>query len=69
MNELIELNEKGEFPEKIKGIEESSMASVIEYQNSAGIESLTRFEDAPSQSRNHQNNKKKKFKPRGRNFN
>jgi cell fate regulator YaaT (PSP1 superfamily) len=70
VNELIELNEKGEIPEKIKGIEELSMASVIEYQNSAGIESLTRFEDAPSQARNHQNknNKKKKFRPRGRNF-
>lgn len=66
IKEIIEMNEKGETPEKIKGVEESSIASVIEYQNAVGSESLTRFEDTPTQSRN--NGKKKKFRPKGRNF-
>lgn len=69
VKEIIELNEKGEIIDKLKGVEESSMASVIEYQNAVGSESLTRFEDAPSQSKNNnQNGKKKKFRPKGRNF-
>jgi len=62
IKEVIEQNQKGIKPEKLMGIEESSMASVIEYQNAAGLESLTRFEDAPDQSkRNHSG--KKKFRP------
>jgi cell fate regulator YaaT (PSP1 superfamily) len=50
IKEIIEMNSSGKFPEKLKGVEESSMASVIEYQNSVGSESLTRFEDKPSSS-------------------
>ena len=50
VKEIIALNRKGEYPESLKGVEESSMASVIEYQNSAGLESLTRFEDKPQRS-------------------
>ncbi len=47
VKEIIELNKKGITPEKLTGIEESAITSVIEYQNSAGIESLSRFEDKP----------------------
>lgn len=47
IKEIIEMNDKGKYPEKLTGIEESSMASVIEYQNAVGLESLTRFEDKP----------------------
>jgi cell fate regulator YaaT (PSP1 superfamily) len=68
VKEIIEMNDKGEIPEKIKGIEESSIASVIEYQNAVGSESLTRFEDAPTQQKNNQNGKKRKFRPKGHNF-
>lgn len=47
VKEIITLNKKGEFPETLKGVEESAMAGMIEYQNSVGVESLTRFEDKP----------------------
>jgi cell fate regulator YaaT (PSP1 superfamily) len=50
IKEIIEMNEKGKFPEKFTGVEESSMASVIEYQNAVGLESLTRFEDKTGSS-------------------
>jgi cell fate regulator YaaT (PSP1 superfamily) len=63
VKEILEMNEKGIIPEKLQGVEETSMASVIEYQNAAGIESLTRFEDAPDHSKK-QDRKKKRFKPK-----
>jgi hypothetical protein len=63
VNEIIEMNKKGIIPDKLLGIEESSMASVIEYQNAAGLESLTRFEDAPDISKTPKLSKKKRFKP------
>ncbi len=59
VNEILEMNEKGELPEQLQGIEEASIASVIEYQNSAGIESLTRFEDTPEKQEKTKNNKSK----------
>jgi len=61
VNEIIALNQRGTIPEKLMGVEESSIASIIEYQNSAGLESLTRFEDSPEASK-PQHNKKKKFR-------
>lgn len=66
-----EQNRKGKVPEKLQGVEEASMASVIDYQNSVGSESLTRFEDKPEKGsrdnrpRNQQRKKKKKFRPKG----
>ena len=64
VKEILELNEKGIIPEKLQGVEETSIASVIEYQNAAGIESLTRFEDAPDQSRKQTGRKNKRVKPK-----
>lgn len=64
VNEIIEMNKKGVFPEKLLGIEESSIASVIEYQNAAGIESLTRFEDKPDIDKDQKRSKKKRFRPK-----
>jgi cell fate regulator YaaT (PSP1 superfamily) len=61
VNEIIKLNKKGIIPEKLTGIEESAMTSVIEYQNSAGIESLSRFEDKPESS--GKPDKKRKHRP------
>ncbi len=55
VKEIIKLNEEGQIPEQLQGIEESSIASIIEYQNSAGIESLTRFEDAPKKTNKNKN--------------
>lgn len=63
VKEVLEMNEKGIIPEKLTGVEETAIASVIEYQNAAGIESLTRFEDAPDQSR-RPDRKKKRVKPK-----
>ena len=58
----------GEKPEKLQGIEESSMVSMVEYQDSAGLESLTRFEDKPAPSGKHKGNRnKKKHRPKSRN--
>ena len=59
VKEIIAMNRRGETPEKLMGIEESSIASVIEYQNDAGLESLTRFEDVPDKSRPQHRGKKK----------
>jgi cell fate regulator YaaT (PSP1 superfamily) len=64
VNEIIEMNKNGIFPEKLLGIEESSIASVIEYQNAAGIESLTRFEDSPDSTKDQKRSKKKRFRPK-----
>ncbi|MBN1117143.1 MAG: hypothetical protein JXA77_08065 [Bacteroidales bacterium] len=66
VKEIIDLNRKGEFPESLKGVEESSMVSVIEYQNSAGLESLTRFEDKPQRSDDRRKKSHQKFN-KGRN--
>ncbi|MBN2818543.1 MAG: hypothetical protein JXP36_06220 [Bacteroidales bacterium] len=66
VKEIIDLNRKGEFPESLKGVEESSMVSVIEYQNSAGLESLTRFEDKPQRSDDRRKKTHQKFN-KGRN--
>ncbi|MBN1952558.1 MAG: hypothetical protein JW801_15250 [Bacteroidales bacterium] len=70
VNELLEQNKKGVVPEKLLGIEESSIASVIEYQNSAGLESLTRFEDKPKDGgsvKKRGNRKKKRYRPKSNN--
>lgn len=70
VKELIKMNKRGEIPEKLLGIEESSMASMIEYQNSVGLESLTRFEDRPkSQNDDRGNRRKKKYRPKNKNHN
>jgi cell fate regulator YaaT (PSP1 superfamily) len=51
VKEIIEMNKRNEFPEILTGVQESSIATVVEYQNSAGLESLTRFEDKPSKNK------------------
>jgi cell fate regulator YaaT (PSP1 superfamily) len=67
VNEIIEMNKKGIIPEKLLGVEEFSMASIIEYQNAAGLESLTRFEDDPDTTRDNRLSKKKRFRPKSHN--
>lgn len=59
VKEVISQNRKNKFPEKLKGIEESatSMASVVDYANPVGMESLTRFEDKPSKPDKRKNRK------------
>jgi cell fate regulator YaaT (PSP1 superfamily) len=59
VKEIIAMNQRGEIPEKLLGFEEASIASIIEYQNAAGLESLTRFEDSPEQSKQLHSGKKK----------
>lgn len=59
VNEVINLNKAGKYPDNLKGVEESSMASIIEYQNSVGVESLTRFEDKPDISEKQRKGGKK----------
>lgn len=68
VKEIIEQNSKKMFPDSLTGVEESSMASVIEYQNAAGLESLTRFEDKPQKNdrkpkKKYSKNKKRNFRP------
>ena len=60
IKEVISQNKKNIFPETLKGIEEAatSMAGVVDYQNSAGSESLTRFEDKPTKAKDNRRNKK-----------
>lgn len=62
VKEIIEKNAKGVYPDSLKGVEESGMASMIEYQNAVGLESLTRFEDQPNKTekpKNKSGNRKK----------
>ena len=68
VKDIIRLNKKGTVPEKLTGVEESAMTSVIEYQNSAGIESLSRFEDKPDAAKKPTKKKKQhsNFKRRNR---
>jgi cell fate regulator YaaT (PSP1 superfamily) len=61
IKEIIDLNKKGTFPEKLTGVEESEIASVVDYQNAVGEESLTRFENKPS-SKNKKHHGKRPFK-------
>ena len=62
--DIIVMNKRGKKPEKLLGIEEIGMASMIEYQNSAGLESLTRFEDKPANDNNNRSSgKKKRYRP------
>ena len=67
VKDVIEQNAQNKFPEKLVGFEESaaSMAGVFDYQNSAGIESLTRFEDTPTGKKGNKKNKKKKSHHKG----
>lgn len=58
VKDILQMNEKGQFPDKLTGVEESSMVSVIEYQNSVGSESITRFEDKADLSKNKKGSKK-----------
>ncbi len=64
VNNIIEMNKNNQKPDGLSGFEETSMASsVIDYQNSAGIESLNRFADKPEKkksrkSRNKSNRKR-----------
>jgi cell fate regulator YaaT (PSP1 superfamily) len=68
VKEIIEMNKAGKYPDVLIGSQESSMASVVEYQNSAGLESLTRFEDKPSKETGHNRKKGKQFKKSGKKF-
>ena len=60
IKEVIKQNSKNVFPDKLQGIEESAtaMAGVVDYQNSTGLDSLTRFEDKPSQKKEARGNRK-----------
>lgn len=64
VNEIMEMNRKGRKPDRLMGAEESSMASVIQYENAVGSESLTRFEDKPSKDPNQRSGKKRRSKYR-----
>lgn len=59
VKEVLKMNEKGEMPDQLEVVEEAAIVSAIDYQNSVGSESLTRFEDASKKS-NHK--RKKKFR-------
>lgn len=66
VKEIISLNKKGEMPDSLKGVEESAMAGMIEYQNSVGVESLTRFEDKPEKPKARNKGKKHHHKGGGK---
>jgi cell fate regulator YaaT (PSP1 superfamily) len=63
VKEIIDLNKKGTLPDKFMGVEESAMSSMIQYENSVGSESLTRFEDKPSADANNRSGRKKRYRP------
>jgi cell fate regulator YaaT (PSP1 superfamily) len=67
VKDVIAQNAKNKFPEKLVGVEESAsaMAGVVDYQNSAGIESLTRFEDNPTEQRINKKSDKRRQQRKG----
>jgi cell fate regulator YaaT (PSP1 superfamily) len=70
--EVIKQNNNNEFPEKLMGHQESvtTIADAVDYQNSVGLESLTRFEDKPkNQNSNKKAHKKHSHKGGGKPFN
>lgn len=75
VKEIIEMNSRNKFPEVLVGIQESSIATAVEYQNSVGLESLTRFEDKPSKKKDRRKGKpnrkgnNKPFSPKNKNRN
>ncbi len=66
IKDVIKQNRKNNFPEKLVGVEESAsaMAGVVEYQNTVGMESLTRFEDKPDPKQKRRQNNKKGNRPK-----
>ncbi len=68
IKDVIKQNKKNKFPDKLIGVEESvsAMAGVVEYQNTVGLESLTRFEDKPEPKPNRKQNNNKGNKPRNK---
>lgn len=52
VNDIVAMNKKGKYPDVLIGHQESSLATNVEYTNSAGLESLTRFEDKPAKGKN-----------------
>lgn len=75
VKEIIEMNSRNKFPEVLVGVQESSIATAVEYQNSVGLESLTRFEDKPSKKKDRRKGKSnrkgnnKPFSPKNKNRN
>lgn len=67
VKEIIKMNKAGKYPEVLQGTQESSMASMVEYQNSAGLESLTRFEDKPSRNKGRNKKRGKPYRKGGKN--
>lgn len=67
VKDIVAMNAKGKVPDEVKGIQESAIASVIEYTNSVGAESLTRFEDKPvkKQKSAKKPHHKKRRRPQG----
>ncbi len=67
VNEIISKNKKGEVVEKLMGVEESSMASVIDYQNALDEEeSLSRFDEGPQSSAKEKRHKKRRKNKHGK---
>jgi hypothetical protein len=71
VKEVIKQNSKKKYPEKLKGFEESAsvVAGVVEYQNSVGVESLTRFEDKPTEKKGKKRQQKRTPRKGGKPFN
>lgn len=63
INEIIAKNKKGIIPDKLMGVEETAIASVIQYESAVGSESLTRFEDKLSNKKDNRSRKKKRHRP------
>ncbi|MBN2349451.1 MAG: hypothetical protein JXJ22_11460 [Bacteroidales bacterium] len=69
VKEVIQQNKNGEVVENLKGIEESAIASMIDYQNALDEEdNLSRFAD-PVEPRRRDNKKRKKFRKPNKNAN
>ncbi len=62
VKEIVALNKKGDAPDSLKGVEESVMAGLTEYQNSVGEESLTRFEEKSDKKKSQHKGNNKPYK-------
>jgi cell fate regulator YaaT (PSP1 superfamily) len=62
VKEIIAMNKRGEKVKKLESIETMSIAPILDYQNSADEESLSRFEDKPAESQNKRNRDHRKHR-------
>jgi cell fate regulator YaaT (PSP1 superfamily) len=62
VKEIIAMNKRGEKVKKLESVENISIAPILDYQHSLDEESLSRFEDKPTENQNRRNRDQRKHR-------